>query len=253
MSQAAALITGAGRGIGRAIALAMGRGGPLVLVGRTESDLHSTAAMVESSGGRCVVVPGDVRDAAVADRARRAAEERGWHVEHLVCNAGIGKGGALKDAEPSMWRDHFEVNVFGVFNFVRAFTDGMIERGRGTIVIISSIAGLKGYAYTSAYSATKHAQLGLARSLAQEVGTHGIVVVPICPSYVDTEMTLRSVKGVMNRHGIDEAAARERIARTNPQRRIVPPEEVAEMVVFVCSHRVPSLHGNPIIMSGGEQ
>ena len=128
----------------------------------------------------------------------------------------------------------------------------MLQARHGVICLISSISGVKGYAYTAAYTASKHALVGLAKSLAQEYGRQGIVIVPICPGFVASEMTTRTIRGVMKRHGLSEEAAEQRVVRANPQRRIIPAEEVAEMVAFVCSGKVPSLSGNPLLLSGGE-
>jgi NAD(P)-dependent dehydrogenase (short-subunit alcohol dehydrogenase family) len=146
----------------------------------------------------------------------------------------------------------FDVNVHGAFWFIQACLPEMIERQSGSICLINSVLGLKGYKYDSAYAASKHAQIGMARSLAMEYAKHGITVVPICPSFVDTDMTRETIDGLARHRKIAREKAREIVANANPQRRIIPAEEVAELVAFVLANRVPSLNGNPLVMSGGD-
>jgi len=246
------IVTGGGRGIGRAIALRLAEEAAVIVVGRTESDLQSVCQEIRRRGGLAEACAGDVANPATAERAVGLARELGWAVRHLICNAGIGKSGPTESFEQELWRKILEVNLQGSFYFIQSCLPVMLEARQGVICLISSISGLKGYAYTAAYTASKHALVGLARSLAQEYGKRGIVVVPVCPGYVESEMTRRTIRGVMKRRGISEAEAAELIARVNPQRRIIPAEEVAEMVAFVCSGKVPSLSGNPLILSGGE-
>ncbi|HTK04845.1 MAG TPA: SDR family oxidoreductase [Candidatus Eisenbacteria bacterium] len=248
----ATIVTGGGRGIGRAVSLRLAAAGPVIVVGRTEKDLASTVAAIAAAGGRADMVAGDVRDPAVARAAVAKADALGWTVRNLVCNAGIGRSGPTATFDMALWREIFAVNVEGAMHFVQACLPRMLAARGGTICLMSSIAGLKGYACTAAYAASKHALVGLARSLGQEHGKHGITVVPICPGFVEGEMTDRTVAGIMERRGIGEDEARQRVAAVNPQRRIIPPEEVAEAVAFVCSGKVPSLGGDPLVMSGGE-
>lgn len=223
-----------------------------MIVGRTEADLVSASADIARDGGTAAFVVGDVRDPATAAAAVRAATERGWIVKNLVCNAGIGKSGPSAEFPMDLWRDIFAVNVEGSMQFVQACLPSMLSAGSGTICFMSSVAGLKGYAYTAAYCASKHALVGLARSLAQEYGKRGIVVVPVCPGFVEGEMTDRTIRGVMERRGIGEDEARARVARANPQHRILRPEEVAEAVAFACGGAAPALSGSPLTLSGGE-
>lgn len=250
--QGATIVTGGGRGIGRAIAIRMARETPVLIVGRTASDLASTCAYIQQEGGKAACCVGDIADPTTAERAVTLVHEHDWTVRHLVCNAGIGKGGASATFDRHTWREMFEINVHGSFWFIQVCLPEMQETQHGTICLISSIAGLKGYKYQAAYCATKHALVGLARSLALEHAKHGIVVVPICPAFVASDMTQHTVAGLVKYRGISEAEAENLIAATNPQHRIIPPEEVAEMVAMVCAGQLPSLNGNPLILSGGE-
>ena len=211
------IITGGGRGIGRAIALRMARAGAVLVVGRTGADLASVCAEITSRGGVADYVVGDVADIATAGSAIARARERGWAVANLVCNAGIAKGGPLVSFSPEVWKAMFDVNVFGAFAFIQACLPTMIERKQGSVSIISSTLGLKGHKNDSAYSATKFALVGLAQSLAAEVKKHNIVVVPICPGFVDTEMTDRTLAGIVKHKGVSLAQAEQIVAASNPQ------------------------------------
>jgi 3-oxoacyl-[acyl-carrier protein] reductase len=140
----AALITGGGRGIGRAITLRLVRVAPVLVVGRDLVDLESVCAEVRREGAAAEVCAGDISDPATASRAVALAVERGWEIGYLVCNAGIGKSGATETFDPQLWRRIFDVNVHGCFYFVQACLPGMLQRGRGTITIMSSLAGVTG-------------------------------------------------------------------------------------------------------------
>ncbi len=244
------IVTGGGRGIGRAVTLRLARIGPVIAVGRDPGHLHSVCKEVADAGGIAEPCPGDVGDPATAQQARDLALNRGWAVANLVCNAGIGKGGPTHEFDPAMWRSIFDTNVHGSFYFVRACLPAMLARGRGTICLISSIAGIKGVAFDAAYTASKHALVGLARSLALEYGKRGIVAVPLCPGYVESDMTDRSIRGLMKRQGLNEEEARRRIASTSPTGRILPAEELAEVVALICSGAIASVSGNPLILGG---
>jgi len=252
MRDTATIVTGAGRGIGRAAALRLTAEGPLVLVGRTKAHLDAVANDVLARDGRAVVVEGDVADPGTAERAVAAARAEGWTVGALVASAGVGKGGPLHEFPAEDWKRLFDVNVHGAFHFVRACLPDMLAAGTGAICLVASTAGVKGYAYSAGYAATKHALVGMARSMAKEYGKKGIVTVPICPGFVDTDMTRRTIEGLVKHRGLTEAEAREKIARVNPQRRVIPPEEVAEAIAFVLSGKVPALSGEPMIIGGGE-
>ncbi len=173
-------------------------------------------------------------------------------VRNLICNAGIGYGGRTETFDQEKWREVFAVNVHGSFYFVQACLPDMLEQGRGTICLMSSILGVKGYKYQAAYTASKHALVGLARALGQEYGKKGIVTVPICPGFVESDMTRRTIHGLVQHQHISEAEAEKRVAATNPQQRIIPAEEVAEAVALVRGGGVPALNGNPLILSGEE-
>ncbi|MEK9151921.1 MAG: SDR family oxidoreductase [Patescibacteria group bacterium] len=251
----ATIITGGGRGIGRAIAFRMCRGTPIVIIGRSKKHLLKVCEEIGrfkgSEGDVCCIV-GDVSDPKFADVVVNECRLWGWHPQNLVCNAGIGTSWPTESFDTDLWKGIMDVNVNGAFHFVKACLPSMIDQNRGTIVLMSSIAGLKGYSHNLAYVASKHALVGMAKGLAVEYGKHGIVSVAICPGFVESDMTERSIASAAKRKNISNEAARELIARVNPQRRIIPAEEVAEMVAQVCSGKLASLSGSAIVMSGGE-
>jgi NAD(P)-dependent dehydrogenase (short-subunit alcohol dehydrogenase family) len=229
----AAIVTGGGRGIGRAITLRLARSAPVIVVGRNKDDLASVCSDVSRDAGLGVPCPGDIADPATSSRAVGLAREHGWAVGHLVCNAGIGKGGPTETFPSDLWRLIFDVNVHGSFQFVQACLPEMLARRAGTITIMSSLAGVHGVAYDAAYTATKHALVGIARSLALEFSGRGIKTVALCPGFVAGEMTMRTIRGVMSRRGVSEAEAEQRIASKCPAGRILQPEEIAEVVALV--------------------
>lgn len=248
----AALVTGGGRGLGRVIATSLAKEYKILVIGRTEADLASVCEEIRSQGYEADYVVGDV---AVSDTARRAtekAQDLGWNVTRLICNAGVGKSRATHELGDDEWRSIIDTNLNGSFYFAKAFLPGMVEQKSGVICFISSIAGVKGYAYEAAYVSSKHAIVGLSKSIASEYGKYGISSVAICPNFVEGEMTERTISGLADRRNISREEAREILEKKNPQHRIIPPEEVAEMVSLICSDSVPSLSGSPIIMGGNE-
>ncbi|MBS2010009.1 MAG: SDR family NAD(P)-dependent oxidoreductase [Cyanobacteria bacterium SZAS TMP-1] len=237
------IVTGGGRGIGRAIALRMSALTSVIVVGRTEADLLAVCAEIQALGGQAAHCVGDVADPGTAQATIDLAASHGWTIRNLVCNAGIGKGGPLHTFSPEMWQKMFHVNVHGTFHFIRACLPAMIEQKNGSISIISSTAGLKGHKNDAAYSATKFALVGLAQSLADEVKKHNITVVPLCPGFVETDMTRRTVAGLVTHRKMTEAEAEALLASVNPQGRILQPEEIAEAVAYCATTRDPKVSG----------
>jgi NAD(P)-dependent dehydrogenase (short-subunit alcohol dehydrogenase family) len=229
----AAIITGGGRGIGKAIALKLASMQPVVVVGRTESDLRLACAEITAMGGTAVFCVGDVADPTTAASALSTVRAQGWSLRHLVCNAGIGKSGATDALESEAWMRIFEVNVHGCFHLVRACLPELIAQPGAAITIISSLAGVRGVAFDAAYTASKHALVGFARALAAEYRKRGPTVAALCPGFVESEMTQRTIRGVMRRQGLDEAQARQRISSRSPAGRILAAEEIADAVALL--------------------
>jgi NAD(P)-dependent dehydrogenase (short-subunit alcohol dehydrogenase family) len=223
-------------------------------VGRTQADLDSTAQEAAQAGHDIELCGGNIADAAVAERAVLVAESRGWWVQHLVCNAGMGKSGPTESFDPNLWRRIFDVNVHGTFYFIQACLPQMLNHGVGSITIVSSLAGIQGVAFDCAYTASKHALVGLGRCLAKEYSKRGVLVATLCPSFVDSEMTDRTISSMMKRRGLTQAEARQRLADKTPAKRIVPAEEIAEAVAHIASgnsdaaRELASRGGYPLIL-----
>jgi 3-oxoacyl-[acyl-carrier protein] reductase len=184
-----ALITGAGKGIGKAIAIALAKEGVnVILVSRTQSDLDEVATEVTKLGVQSVALAADVSDIDSVNKAVAEALDKFKTIDILINNAGIAAFGKILEMEPQAWERIIQVNLMGTYYTTRAVLPNMIARQTGDIINISSTAGLKGNASTSAYSASKFAVLGLTESLMQEVRKHNIRVTALTPSTVATEM-----------------------------------------------------------------
>jgi 3-oxoacyl-[acyl-carrier protein] reductase len=184
-----AVITGAGKGIGKAIALALAKEGVnVILIARTQEDIDKVAVKVRSLRVKAVAIAADVSDINEVNAAIAQALSEFKTIDILINNAGIAAFGKFLELEPSTWEKIIQVNLMGTYYTTRAVLPNMIERQTGDIINISSTAGLKGNALTSAYSASKFAILGLTESLMQEVRKHNIRVTALTPSTVGTEM-----------------------------------------------------------------
>ncbi len=212
-----AIITGAGRGIGRAVALAFAREGALVaLAARTTAELDTVRAQIKSRAGRALAVPTDVtREASVAALVEKVLGEFG-KVDILVTSAGVATFAPLVDTKPEEWDRLMAVNLRGVFLACRAVLPPMMKQRRGTIINIVSIAAKRAISGNAAYAASKHAVLGLTQVLAEEMRPHGVRVGALSPGAVDTPLW----------DGIPNPPERSRMLR---------PEDVAEAALLMAS------------------
>lgn len=208
------LITGGGKGIGRSIALALAAEGVnIALLARTEADLLSVAKEVEAFGVKAITVVADIASVESVDKAARIVYAKFKTIDILINNAGIGKFGKFLELEVAEWEQIIQVNLMGAYYVTRAFLPQMIENKSGDIINISSTAGLKGAAVTSAYSASKFALLGMTESLMQEVRKHNIRVTALTPSTTATEMAINI-----------------NLTDGNPET-VMQPEDIAELIV----------------------
>lgn len=231
-----ALVTGGGRGIGRAIALAFaGEGAHVAVTARTGAEVAAVAAEIRGLGRKALAVPCDVAERAQVDDAVRQVVDGLGPVQILVNNAGMAVSAKLLDTDDALWERHLRVNLTGAFLVTRAVLPGMLDARWGRIINIASIAGRQGYPYVAAYTASKHGLLGLTRALAQEVVTAGVTVNAICPGYVATELTWAGARNIQKRTGraFDEAVRS--LAAYSPQKRLIEPEEVAALAVLLAS------------------
>jgi NAD(P)-dependent dehydrogenase (short-subunit alcohol dehydrogenase family) len=244
-----AIVTGAGRGIGRAATLALAAGGARVLgVSRTEPELQSLAeeAGVEILAETVATIDGCER--IVADARRRLGP-----VEILVANAGIGSARErpIWEQDPDVWRETMAVNLDGPFHLIRLVVPDMIERGWGRIVTVSSTAGQIGGASESAYDASKHGLLGLTRAVAQDVAPHGITCNAVCPGWVRTAMAERSATETAGARGITVEDVWAERAASYPAGRVVTAEEVAAVIAFLAGADASGVSGEAITVTLG--
>jgi NAD(P)-dependent dehydrogenase (short-subunit alcohol dehydrogenase family) len=172
-------------------------------------------------------------------------------VDVLVNNAGIASSGSVALTTFRDWRAHLDVNATGAFLCTRAVLGGMIERGDGRIVTVASVAGLVGARYTAAYTASKHAAVGLMRATAAEVGGTGVTSNAVCPAYVDTDMTKRTVENIMDKTGRTAAEAQTALEKMTPLDRLLKPSEVAAAVVYLASPEAAAINGQTLVLDGG--
>ena len=244
----AALVTGASRGIGEAIARRLAREGMKVaLFGRDRAALERLASELQTRCYPCdLQAPGEV-DAALA----RVTDELG-PVDVLVNNAGVAESAPLATTDDAMIERTFAVNVWPVLRLSRACVPSMIERGWGRVINVASNAGLTGYAYTSAYCASKHAVVGFTRALAAEIARTGVTVNAICPGFVDTEMTAKAIERIVAKTGRSAEDARRALESQSPQRRLMTVDEVAHAVWALVPHEARGIHGQAIALDGGQ-
>jgi len=249
-----ALITGGGRGIGRAVAFAFGRAGASVAVAaRTAEEVARVAAEIKDECGvQTLHATCDVSDANdVARVVASVAETFGRGCDILVNNAGIAESAPLTKTGDEHWQRHLAINLTGTFYCMRAALPAMIERGWGRIINVSSIAGKTGAPYIAAYAASKHGVLGLTRSAALEVATKGVTVNAICPGYVDTDMTTRALEQIEAKTGRTASDALAALKRMSPQNRLVTPQEIAALALLLASEDGRGINGQAINVDGG--
>ena len=249
-----AFITGGGRGIGRAIAIAFAReGASIVVAARTRAEIDRVASEVANQFGvESFAVECDVANAeSVTAAFAQTRETFGRGPDILVNNAGIAETALFVKSDESMWERHVNTNIGGTFRCTHAALPEMIERGWGRVINIASIAGKTGAPYISAYAASKHGVLGLTRSIALEVAAQGITVNAICPGYVDTEMTSRGVENIVARTGKSAEKALDVLKEMSPQNRLVTAEEVAALALLLASEEGRGINGQAINVDGG--
>jgi NAD(P)-dependent dehydrogenase (short-subunit alcohol dehydrogenase family) len=241
------LVTGAGRGIGAAIAGRLSADGHRVaLLGRSADALDAVRARIP---GPALCLPADVTDPSAVQAALGRVEAEWGAVEVLVSNAGTGFAAPLVDTSDEDWARMLELNLTAPFRLVRRVLPAMTERGWGRIVVVASVVAKRGEAQVAAYTAAKHGVLGLVRAAAAEVARTGVTVNAICPGYVDTPMTDETAAAIAARSGRSREDARAVLARRQPIGRLIDPDEVAEAVAFCLA--TGAVTGQGINVDGG--
>lgn len=250
MQQRHALVTGGGSGIGAAVVLALVDAGVNVTVlGRRAEALE---AVVKHNPAQLQAVTADIADADQVAAAFARARERFGNVSILVNNAGQAESAPFLKTDAKQWQHMLEVNLTGTWLCTQAALPDMLAAKWGRVVNVASTAGLVGYAYVSAYCASKHGVIGLTRALALEVARKGVTVNAVCPGYTETDILRQSIANVVAKTGRSEKDARAEFAQGNPQGRIVQPAEVADTVRWLCGEGAASVHGQSIAVCGGE-
>ena len=245
-----ALVTGGGQGIGAAIAQALvARGLNVTVLGRR---LAVVQALADTDPEHLLAVSADVADQAQVAEAVAQAEARFGPVDVLVNNAGQAQTAPFLKMDLALWNQMLSVNLTGTLVCTQAVLPGMVARGWGRVVNVASTAGQVGYAYVSAYCTAKHGVVGLTKSLALEMAKKGVTVNAVCPGYTETDIVRESIERVVAKTGRTAEEARAEFVKSNPQGKLVLPEQVADAVIWLCGEGASAVTGQSISVAGGE-
>lgn len=243
-----ALVTGGGRGIGRAIALALVEAGARVsIIGRDQARLETAVA---ERAAQAFAVADVTNEAATIAAIEILALLQPFDI--VVANAGMAETAPFHRSDAALFHRMLDLNVIGTVTPFRATLPGMIKRGSGRLIAIASTAGHRGYPYVSAYCAAKHAVVGLVKALALETARTGVTVNAVCPGYTDTDLVANAVAVIAGKSGISAEAAKSHLVADNPMGRLVMPAEVASAVLYLSGPGSDAITGQSIVINGGE-
>ena len=244
-----AVVTGGGTGVGESIALKLSNScSKVTILGRREEVLKTVSEKKDNINYRiCDVSKYDEVEGCYNDIRKQYG-----NISIVVANAGIAKSKPFNKMSVEDITSLMDINLVGVFNSFKLALEDMQSFGWGRMIAISSTAGLKGYSYVSSYCASKHAVIGLIKSLSLELAKEGITVNAICPSYVDTPMTDRTIKNITQLTKLSAEETLKQLVKSNPQKKLIQPIEIAETIDWLCNNHSNSINGQSISISGGE-
>lgn len=243
------MVSGGAKGIGHAISMRLARAGhEVIAVGRDQKALTTLDREATDEG---LTLRGRVCDITTESAVTALTSELG-PVDILVNNAGTSASAPLHRTSLSDWQDQLRINATGAFLLTRALVPGMREAGWGRIVFVASTAALVGARYTVAYTASKHAELGLARAVAAEVSGTGVTSNAVCPTFVDTAMTQRSAARISEATGRSHEEATAALMGASSLGRLLEPNEVAAAVCSFLGEDTASINGQTLVLDGGD-
>lgn len=247
-----ALVTGGSRGIGHSIALAFAaHGSQVALTGRTQATLDVVAEEIHRLGGKALPLSCDVTNKQEVETLKKKIASQLGAVQILINNAGVAPAAGFLEMPDQLWEEVLRVNLTGTYNCCKVFLPEMIASRWGRIINIASIVAKVAYSHISAYTTSKHAVLGLTRALAVEMARTGVTVNAICPGYVETELTFNNARLMAEKTGRRVEEAIGLFMGSSPQKRLIAPEEVAELAVMLASKSAAGITGQAINIDGG--
>ena len=248
-----AVVTGGGRGIGEAIAMALAKEGCSVAVsGRTAVHLERVASEIQMLGRESLAVICDISDPESVSELFQRVNEKWGKLDILVNNAGESHSDLLARMSLETWQRMIAINLTGTFLCSQQALRLMLPRQSGRIINIASTAAKIGFRYAGAYAAAKHGVLGLTRSMALETAASGITVNAVCPGWVETEMVEKAVQTISAKTKVSPEKAREYLAAESPQKRIIQPDEIAFATVWLACDEARGINGQAINVDGGQ-
>ena len=252
LSGQSALVTGASRGIGRAVALTLaGAGASVAVTARSANDLETLVGEIRAAGGRALALPCDLTQLDHLESLVSSCQREYGQLNILVNNAGVTEGVKFADMTFESWSRVQRINVDGAMRLMQLAIAGMATRGSGRIINIASIAGKAGLRYSAAYTASKHALLGLTRSVALDYAARGVTLNCVCPGWVQTEMIETTLQNIQEKTGRSREEATHSLVKDVPMARLIAPEEVAALVAFLASSFAAGITGQGINIDGG--